>query len=306
VPEGDTLRRLADRIGARFTDQEVTRSVFRHPRLVLSDLAGRRLTGVDATGKHLLLRFDDSLTLHVHLLMQGRVRIGPQPEIPEWRRRFEIGFENGILTGVDIPLLHLFDTAKEHQFVGHLGPDLCGTYDHEAAVARLEAAADRPLSAALLDQRVVAGFGNVYAIETPFICGLNPFTLVGNIEPIEPVASVGAALIRTNAALGPQNTTGRRLHTSENWVMSSQTRACKICGTKLNRLSGSETPWQRQTVWCPMCQPVAAATPDLVRVARLLALHPARRMLDLETGRLTADTAEPVAVRPKPAGGRRR
>ena len=298
MPEGDTLRRLAARISAAFEGQTVLESTFRHPQLAGFDLTGRTLTSVDATGKHLLCRFDDGRTLHVHLLMQGRVSIGPRWDIPEWRRRFEVRFENDVLTGIDIPLLHLVETSREDLFVGHLGPDLCGVYDHDAATARLQAAANQHLSAALLDQQIVAGFGNIYAVETPFICGLSPFTLVGDIEHVEQALAIGAALIRTNAALGPQNTTGRRLDTSAQWILPNRVRLCPICGETLRRLSERDTPWRRVGALCPSCQPESAVAVDLARVKKLLALHPARRMLDFATGELTGDTSTPVSARP--------
>ncbi len=297
MPEGDTLRRLADRVSNAYVGQQVLGCTFRHPRLALADLSGTTLRSVDATGKHLLSRFSNGKTLHLHLLMAGRVFLSARPDVPEWRRRFEIQFETGLLTGVDVPLLHLFDTTREEQFVGHLGPDLCGAYDHDVAVARVEAAADMHLSAALLDQRVVAGFGNIYAVETPFICGLNPFTKVGAIESIEPIMAIGAALIRTNAMLGPQNTTGKRLSRSDQWVLPAKVRTCKLCGATLERMSEGQTPWRRRTAFCPQCQPQTATTPDLDRAKQLLGLHPARRMLDLPTCTLIADTSSAVVAK---------
>ena len=299
MPEGDTLRRLADRVAGTYLGETVRSSMFRHPRLALVDLAGRTLDAVDSTGKHLLFRFSGGITMHLHLLMQGRVHLTAQFSVPEHRRRFELAFDTGVLTGIDIPLLHILDTRREADFVGHLGPDLCGVYDHAAAVGRLAAAGDRPLSAALLDQRVIAGFGNIYAVETPFICGLSPFASTNALADVEPIVSIGAALIRTNAARGPQNTTGRQLDRSMHWVLSGKSRVCQICRGRLRRLSGAETPWQRRTAWCPSCQPAEAVAPDLARAKRLLALHPARHLIDLETGALTADTSVAVKSRPQ-------
>ena len=297
MPEGDTLRRLADKLGARFVGERVVSNAFRHPRLATSDLSGKVLSSVDATGKHLLCRFDDDITMHLHLLMQGKVMFDTTVEAPEWRRRFEIEFESGTLTGVDVPLLHLIPTRNEQDLLGQLGPDLCGSYDHAVALARLEAAQDMQLAEALLDQTVIAGFGNIYAVETPFICGVSPFTRIGDIDDVRYVLSIGASLIRTNATLGPQNTTGRNLHLAEQWVLPSRTTSCGICGDRLGRLSGQQSPWRRRTAWCPSCQPNDATRPDLDRAARLLSLHPARRMIDFANGELLADTAEPVVAR---------
>ena len=238
--------------------------------------------------------------MHLHLLMQGRVHLNAPYSVPEHRRRFELAFDGGVLTGVDIPLLHVLDTRREGDFVGHLGPDLCGAYDHSAAIARLAACGQMPLSAALLDQRVIAGFGNIYAVETPFICGVSPFVPVDSLTTVEPIVSIGAALIRTNAIRGPQNTTGRQLERSMHWVLSGRHRVCQVCGTRLRRLSGDDSPWHRRTTWCPTCQPADASTPDLERARGLMELHPARHLVDFGSGALTADTSTAVTSRRPP------
>lgn len=296
MPEGDTLLRLAAKVAERFAGERVTSSVFRHPRLALLDLTGLTLVSAEAAGKNLFLRFDDGRSLHVHLLMQGRVRFGRSPDTEEWRRRFEITFADGQMTGIDIPRLHLIDTAREHEFTDHLGPDLCGVYDPGAALARLAEQAGVALTGALLDQRVVAGFGNIYAVETPFVLGLSPFVPVGEVDDLEAVLSVGAALIRTNAARGPQNTTGRRLSTNDQWVLPRRVRTCAICGTGIQRRYEDQTPWQRRVSWCPTCQHDTHRQADLARARKLLTLHPARRMVDFDTGSFTGSTDQKVEL----------
>ena len=173
MPEGDTVRRLADRISARFVGERCIRSIARDPRVVHLDLAGSTLVETDAVGKWLLLRFDDGRTVFGHLRMDGHLDLGRRSPAPEWKRRLEVEFESGWMTAVDMPVIGVVATADEESVVGHLGPDLCGPSvpDIEAIVARLVEQPDRPLAAAVLDQRNVAGFGNVYAVETPFIAG---------------------------------------------------------------------------------------------------------------------------------------
>jgi endonuclease-8 len=280
MPEGDTIRRLAERIDGRFAGQRVHRCVVRDPRLVGVDLTGRVLLGADAVGKHLLIRFDDARTLHAHLLMTGSWRVGPAATEPDWRRRVELWLDDGRLTALDVPLLGMIATADEASLVGHLGPDLCapGPPDLVTVVANLEREQVRPLAAALLDQRNVAGWGNLYANELPFIVGVSPNQPVGAISGLDDLVGIGAALIRTNAARGPQNTTGRRLATDDHWIYPKRGRPCPLCGTRLVGFDERESPWGRVTTWCPACQPVSAgATVDLPRARRLLALHPARR-----------------------------
>ena len=146
--------------------------------------------------------------------------------------------------------------------------------------ARLTSEHDRPLAGALLDQRNVAGFGNVYAIEVPFIAGVAPSQPIGTIDALATLVGAATALIRTNARRGPQNTTGRRLATSDHWIYGRTGRPCPICATALDGRSDRDSPWRRASVWCPVCQPrLQRATVDGDRIERLLALHPARREL---------------------------
>jgi endonuclease-8 len=134
------------------------------------------------------------------------------------------------------------------------------------------------LAAALLDQRNVAGFGNVYAVEVPFIAGVSPNQPVGDIENLDTLIAVGTAIIRTNASRGPQNTTGRRLDTDDHWIYRRRGRACPLCATTLVGFGDRDSPWHRVSVWCPSCQPLQSPRAvDSTRIAKLMALHPARR-----------------------------
>ncbi len=296
MPEGDTIRRLADAIRGRFVGERVERDVFRHPRLATESFAGRTLIDTASHGKHLFLRFDDGRSVHVHLLMQGSVEVGGRRPAAsggrrrdeEWRRRFEFWFPSGPLIGVDIPLLHVVPTSEESAFTAELGPDLCGDdFDVERdvgiGVERMLRQPDQPLGDALLDQHHLAGFGNIYAVETPFLFGVSPFRPVGSIDGLTALVTVGAALIRTNAERGPQNTTGRRLDTGDQWILPSSHRECRVCGTRLERSSEQQVPWQRRTVRCPVCQDEANDRADLTRAERLLRLHPAHRRVRWDT-----------------------
>ncbi len=256
MPEGDTIRRLAEKIGQRFIGERCVRCVTRDPRLVGVDLAGVTVVDVDAVGKHLFIRFGNGTTLHSHLMMTGSWIVGPPAGEPEWRRRIELWMETGRLTGVDLPVIELLDTAHETRVVGHLGPDLCGPDepDDDEVADRVRREPDAALATALLEQRNVAGFGNVYAIEVPFIVGVSPNQPVGTIEGLETLVGVGIALIRTNAARGPQNTTGRRLSTSDHWIYARRGRPCPICATTLDGYDERVSPWGRVSVWCPNCQ----------------------------------------------------
>ena len=153
--------------------------------------------------------------------------------------------EDGRLTGVDVPVLGVVPTADEDRIVGHLGPDLCGPElpDLDEVLERLAEAPDEPLAGALLDQRNVAGFGNVYAVELPFVVGVSPNQPVGIDRRASPACSASAPrVIRTNAARGPQNTTGRKLQVDDHWIYGRRGRPCPLCGTDARRLGRARQP----------------------------------------------------------------
>ena len=280
MPEGDTIRRLADRITGRFAGQRCLRTVTRDPRLVGVDFTGSMLVDADAFGKHLMIRFDDGRTLHAHLLMTGSWTVGPAATEPAWRRRVEMWMETGRLTGLDVPILGVLQTANEDSIIGHLGPDLCGPElpDIDDITARVRRDPRAALAAALLDQRNVAGFGNLYANELPFVVGISPNQTIGTIDGLDDLIGMGAAMIRLNARRGPQNTTGRKLNLDDHWIYPKRGRPCPLCGTRLDGWAEGRSPWQRVSTWCPTCQPVEPRRAvDMVRARRLLALHPARR-----------------------------
>lgn len=279
MPEGDTLRLLATRINDRLGGGMVERSVVRDPRLVGVDLAGTTLVDADAYGKHLFVRFDDGRSLHAHLLMTGGFAVGRASREIEWKRRIELWLDRGRLTGEKVPILGVIPTQEEHTITDRLGPDLCATDgppDIGEVVERLRSDPDRPVVGALLDQRNVAGFGNVYVNDVPFITGVHPEQPVATIDGLGDLVAIGTALIRVNAVRGYQNTTGKRLQTDARWVHGVGRRPCPVCGTRLDYRSERESEWGRPITWCASCQPRASdGQVDLVRTRRLIGLHPA-------------------------------
>lgn len=285
MPEGDTLRILARRVNRELGGATVDRTVTRDPRLVGLDLDGRTLVAADAYGKHLFVRFDDGRSLHAHLMMTGSFAVGRRSREPDWKRRIELELDRGWLTGESVPLLGVVTTAGEREITDHLGPDLCsehGPPDVDEVTDRLAGAADQPLTGALLDQRLVAGWGNVYGNDLPFISGVSPFAPVGAVAELRTLVQFGVALIRTNADLERQNTTGRRLHTDARWMHGRGRRPCPVCGERLDYRDDRQTLWGRTITWCPSCQPAAeigAPSVDVGRIRRLVGLHPAMRRM---------------------------
>ncbi|MGL5928810.1 MAG: DNA-formamidopyrimidine glycosylase family protein [Dermatophilaceae bacterium] len=263
MPEGDTVYRLARRLDARLQGAVVTRSELRVPRHAGADLAGRRLLGHDTHGKHLLTRFDGGLTLHTHLRMQGEWTVTrPGRRLP---RRLDheirvlltvVGGETA--HGLRLPVVDLVRTGDERLVIGHLGPDpLRADWDAGEAARRFGRAPGRALVSALLDQRVLAGLGNLWANELCFLLGRSPWTPAGEVPPAEAVELAARCLHRSATVDGAyQVTTGDLRRGERHWVVGRAGRPCPRCGTIVRvvaELPGD--PGNRRTWWCPRCQP---------------------------------------------------
>jgi endonuclease VIII len=274
--EGDAVHRCAARLDA-LSGATVVRSDFRTPSLATADLAGRTLLATRAHGKHLLTRLSGDLTLHSHLRMTGswtvvrKRRADGRPALPRGVRAV-LELDTGVaLVGVDVPVLGLLRTRDEHRVVGHLGPDvLAGVptatqdhFDRDEALARLARDPDRPVVEALLDQRGVAGLGNLWAVEVCFLRGLWPWTPVRDVE-LEPLLDLARRMIRHSLDHRTgMTTTGVRRRGENHWVTGRSNRPCRRCGTliRFRPAAGSGAPYTREVWWCPSCQPVPAGAP---------------------------------------------
>ena len=143
----------------------LTRSDFRVPRLATADLTGDVVTETVSRGKHLLTRTKSGLTVHTHLRMDGTWRVRPAAEAvrDSHRIRLVLANDDWQAVGYQLGVVELIRTSDESQVTGHLGPDLLGPdWDCAEAVRRLSAQPDRAIGEALLDQRNLAGIGNLY------------------------------------------------------------------------------------------------------------------------------------------------
>jgi formamidopyrimidine-DNA glycosylase len=263
MPEGDTVFLLARRLDRSLRGRRLERGELRVPAHATADLAGRTIREHDTYGKHLLTRFDAGLTLHTHLRMDGSwtvVSSGkrlPGHLMPDVR--VLLGCENGPTAyGLSLPVVELMPTEDENEAVGYLGPDpLRPDWDAAVAATRLGADPTRPLAAALLDQRNLAGLGNLWANEISFLRGYSPWTPMADVDIPATVALVARAL--RHSALTPgalQVTTGNNRRGSEHWVSGRAGQPCRRCGTTVRVVAEvSGDPEQRRTWWCPRCQP---------------------------------------------------
>jgi len=266
VPEGDTVwlagRRLHDTLAGRL----LTASDFRVPQLATADLTGRRVLEVVSRGKHLLTRVEPDLTLHTHLRMDGSWHLYRPSDRwrggPEWQVRVVLTTADWQAVGYRLPVVELLPTAQEERVVGHLGPDLLGSAwgDEQVAeaVRRLSDRPDRAIGEALLDQRNVAGIGNLYKTEVLFRCGVNPWTPVAEVRELPAMVQLARQLLWANRERPAQVTTGDVRRGRQHWVFERDGRPCRRCGTRVARGTQGEPPFTRVAYWCPSCQPAPA------------------------------------------------
>lgn len=263
MPEGDSVYKLARRLDRPLRGRTITRSDLRLPRLATRDLSGRVVLEHATHGKHLLTRFSGGATLHTHLLMDGSWSVtGPGKQLP--RRlmsdvRIVLATDAGHTAyGIKLHEVELVETAREHEIIGYLGPDpLREDWDAEEAVRRLRAEPDVALVSALLDQRKVAGWGNLWANELAYLVGRSPWTPIGEID-VERLVALGArALLHSATVEGAyQVTTGIGRKGESHWVAGRAGRPCLRCGTEVQVVAElPNDPANRRTWWCPHCQP---------------------------------------------------
>jgi endonuclease VIII len=257
MPEGDTLFRTAAGLRPFLVGRDVRAARAQGPGAVpqIHRVIGMRVDAVEAQGKNLLIRFDGGLELRTHLRMNGswhRYRPGERWRRPPGRARLVLEVDGAVAVCFDAPLVELFESRAEpvHPALSTLGPDLLKPdFDAGESHRRLRAPErrDMSISAALLDQRAVAGLGNIWRNETLFAERVDPFARVADLDDatLDRLTATGQRLLRTSAGLAPGRAPTR--------IYRRTGRPCPRCGTPIRSapLSG-EVP--RTTYWCPGCQ----------------------------------------------------
>ena len=257
MPEGDVVWYTARRLDEALSGRPLTRSDFRVPALATADLTGEVVTETVSRGKHLLTRTGNGLTVHTHLRMDGDWRVRPAAEhIRESHRiRLLLGNEDWQTIGYQLGVVELIRTSAESRVIGHLGPDLLGPeWDCAEAVRRLSAEPDRPIGEALLDQRNLAGIGNLYATEMLFLRGVDPWRPVGDVTDLDALLELGRRLLDANKTRIGQVTTGVWRRGEEMWAYGRAGRPCRRCGTRISRAEQGDPGEERVRFWCPACQ----------------------------------------------------
>lgn len=260
MPEGDTVWNTARVLEKALTGEVLTGSDFRVPRLATTDLTGWTVAESASRGKHLLLRLTRDgrppHTLHSHLRMDGAWRAYAPRERwtgrPAHLIRVVLRTARSVAVGYHLHEVTLIPTAEEDRLVGHLGPDLLGAdWDPAEAVRRIAAKPSATIAEALLDQRNLAGVGNLYKAETLFLRGLWPWTPVARVTDLTGTVELAQKLVAANRGRWTQTTTGSLRKGETNYVYGRRAQPCRRCATAIRKAEQDE----RVTYWCPRCQP---------------------------------------------------
>ena len=264
MPEGDTVWLAAKRMQEALAGSTLRRGELRVPQLATVDLAGLGVREVVPRGKHLLVRLSDERTLRTHFRMDGswhlyrpgaKWRGGPAYDI-----RAVLATDGWECVGYRLHDLAIVPTADEDSLVGHLGPDVLGPdWDLDEALRRLREHPDEQIGVALLDQRNLAGIGNLYKVESLFLRGVHPWARVADVDDLAGLVEKARTLMRANLHHPEQNTTGLPGRGQDHWVAGRRGKPCRRCRTTI--LLGEQGPdtQERVTWWCPRCQ--AASSP---------------------------------------------
>ncbi|MEE2522527.1 DNA-formamidopyrimidine glycosylase family protein [Pseudarthrobacter sp. J75] len=282
MPEGDSVWRACAELHAALAGQKLTASDFRVPRFATLNLAGWTMEEVVPRGKHLLMRLrspeDQRLTIHSHLKMEGSWQVyapGGRWRKPGFTARCVLRTAAADAVGFSLGELEVIRTDQEDAAVGHLGPDILGPdWDPAEAERRVRAAPAIPIGVALLDQRNLAGIGNIYRCEACFLGGVHPAT------PVQDVADLPALFVHAKQLMEANLGDARRVTVpgprggalprggpdgrSRYWVYRRGNQPCLRCRTPIQHgLLGRPGGEEERDIWfCPRCQPLPATQTD--------------------------------------------
>ncbi len=275
MPEGDTIFRSARTLDRALAGKIITRFETGYARLASVDddkqLAGRTVERVESRGKWLLMFFSGDLILVTHMRMNGSwhlYRAGERWRRP--RRDMRIAIETADWTAVafTVPVAEFHSAASllRKTMIPALGPDLLQPqFDAAQAISGIRRHGDQEIAEVLLNQRVLAGIGNVYKSEICFMCSVNPFRQAGTLKQteLEQLVHTARKFLTANVAeqadgqiatyAGLRRTRNTADHSARLWVYGRAGESCRRCGHPIEmRKQGSAA---RTTFWCPVCQP---------------------------------------------------
>lgn len=264
MPEGDTIFRIARTLNRALAEQQVVAFEAAYAHLTRVDdespLVGRTIERAEPHGKWLLIYFSGDLILATHMRMKGSwhlYRVGERWQLGHQHMRIRLRTKDFEAVAFDVPVAQFYtkETLAKQSAIPGLGPDVLATsFAVDEAVSRIRAHPQDEIAELLLNQRVMAGVGNIYKSEVCFACGVNPFRLVKDLSDREIDCLIDRArkLMAVNVIESPRRTTGSLEPGARMWVYRREGRPCRRCGTPIKmRKHGIHA---RSTYWCPECQ----------------------------------------------------
>jgi endonuclease-8 len=276
MPEGDTIHRIAAMLSPRLSGKVVVRVTTQG---LVRDLAGRTIESVAAHGKHLVIELDGGTYLRAHLGMNGRFRAFDRARgdamvarLSPGRASLVLVTADGVYVWIGAPTIEISNRrAPRHGMaVASLGPDvLDADFDSHAAAARASAHGSHMIAQVLLDQRVVAGIGNIWRSESLFAAGIDPRTRVADLDlqTLEAIYTAARRLMTASVAAPPAHvalaadrgpSARPSLRPTPYQVYSRTGQPCPACGSAIACYQLGDPP--RWTWSCPTCQPAISRT----------------------------------------------
>jgi endonuclease VIII len=278
MPEGDSIFRAARTLHRALAGHTVERFESVLPALTRvhedTPITGRLVESVTAAGKHILMRFSGDLVLRTHMRMNGSWHIYKKlgaGAFEPWRRprrdmRVVLATHDFEAVGFNVPVAEFLDrlALQRQPDLKAIGPDLLGdTFDADEAIQRFRARSALSIADALINQRIVAGAGNVFKSELLFLCGIDPFARVADVtdDELRALLRAGQKYLRANVHdstgtivtyTGFRRTTSRMDPSERLYVYSRARKPCRKCGTRIQVMP--QGPDARLTYWCPTCQ----------------------------------------------------
>ena len=271
MPEGDAIFRTARTLHRALSGHQVVRFESVLPALTRihedTPVTGRSVESVTAAGKHILMRFSQGLVLRTHMRMNGSWHIyrpGERWQRPRRDMRLLIATREFEAIGFNVPVAEFLNDREleRHGDLRLMGPDLLGAaFDDSEAIRRFRERDPEEIADVLLNQRVVAGVGNIYKSEVLFLCRIDPFAPVARVsgDELQSVLATARKYLRANVAHprgGIVTYTGYRRGGrgagQRHYVYGRAGKPCRKCGASI--AVRAQGPHARLTYWCPACQ----------------------------------------------------
>ncbi len=255
MPEGDSIaghaRRLRSVLVGRVIEEVsgTAPSVRVNSRRVLDAVVG----DIRTVGKNLVIDLSTGYSMRIHLGMSGRWVVGElSAAAPHGSARLVLATSAHRVVCYGAPTVAVDRTPAVDAVLARLGPDVLGDFDDDEFLRRARTVPDQDIASLLLDQRVIAGIGNVYKCELLFLEGIHPARVVSAISDrqLSALARRARSLMASNIGSGRRVTTGSTTRGQETWVYGRPGRPCRRCGTSI----AVDRQRERVTYWCPGCQ----------------------------------------------------